>query len=408
MLAKNKKFLFLLSILLITAMACSFSSLPFGLAGRLAETVVTEEAVVVQEAPEATAEASAPIMVDSASVDAINQLTSGIYQAVSPGVVSILVWTDQGSGSGSGFVYDKEGHIVTNYHVVDGATQVEVDFQSGIKVWADIIATDPDSDLAVIKVDVPADELVPLTLGSSNDLNVGDTVLAIGNPYGLVGTMTTGIVSAKGRTMESQRLSTSGGYFSTGDIIQTDASINPGNSGGPLLNLKGEVVGINRAIQTSGMTSTGDPVNTGIGFAISVDIVKRVVPVLISNGAYEYPYLGISALEELNLLQQELLGITNNTGAYVTDVVAGSPADTAGVIGATATMVDYQGQQVEMPVGGDLIIAIDDQPVQVFGDLLSYILLNKVPGDTITLTVIRGGETQTLSLVLGSRSSISN
>lgn len=399
--------LFLFSIVLLTAMACSFTALPFNLLTS-SSVEVTPEVAVVEELVVPAPEVSAPIVADFASADAFNALASGIYETYSPGVVSILVWTDFGNGSGSGFVYDKQGHIVTNNHVVEGATQVEVDFQSGLKVWADVIATDPDSDLAVLKVDVPADALVPLTLGSSEDLKVGDTVLAIGNPYGLVGTMTTGIVSAKGRTMESQRLSTSGGYFSTGDIIQTDATINPGNSGGPLLNLKGEVIGINRAIQTSGLSTTGDPVNTGIGFAISVDIVKRVVPVLIAEGAYEYPYLGISALEQLNLLQMELLGITNNTGAYVTDVVPGSPADVAGVRGATPTLVDYQGQQVQMPTGGDLILAIDDRPVQVFGDLLSYVLLNKQPGDTVTLTVLRGTETLQLDLVLGSRSNTGN
>ena len=366
---------------------------------------MVQEAGVVQESVEKE-EMAEPVVLNTSDVDSFNAISSSIYENVSPGVVYILVYTDYGTGSGSGFVYDKEGHIITNYHVVEGATKVEVDFTSGRKVWAEVVATDTDSDLAVLKVDLPADELVVLPLGSSKDLAVGDTVLAIGNPYGLVSTMTSGIVSAKGRTMEGMRLANSGSYFSTGDIIQTDATINPGNSGGPLINLNGEVIGINRAIQTSGTSNTGDPINTGIGFAISIDIVKRVVPTLIAEGSYDHPYLGMSALESLNLLQQELLGIENQTGAYVTDGVAGSPADEAGVRGAVYEYVDYEGQQIEMPMNGDLIIAIDDQPVHVFGDLLSYLLLNTSPGDTITLTIILDGAEIQLDLVLGSRSSV--
>ena len=410
MFKKNKLlFVLLISIMLFTSVACGFLSIPFSmLADNGSSEIITEEAVIVEEsedeadAPEAE---DAPGVIDT-SADTLSTTASRIYETFSPGVVSILVWTDLGNGSGSGFVYDKQGHIITNYHVVEGATQVEVDFQSGLKVWAEITATDPDSDLAVLKVDVPADELVPLPLGSSESVKVGDTVLAIGNPYGLVGTMTTGIVSAKGRTMESMRTSGTGSYFSTGDIIQTDATINPGNSGGPLLNLQGEVIGINRAIQTNGFSTTGEAVNTGIGFAISIDIVKRVVPVLIDEGEYEYPYLGISALEQLNLLQMELLGIDHNTGAYVTEVAAGSPAAEAGVIGASPQVVNYEGQQVEMPLGGDLIIGIDDVEVNVFGDLLSYVLLNKAPGDTVTLTLLRNGEQVQVDLVLGSRSAL--
>ncbi len=409
----KKTILLILSLAMIITVACSFSAWPIHFSSFTNFGSVTPEAELEEDLPtqendeiedKIYEDQDRPDSLFTSNADAFDSLSSSIYEQVSPGVVYILVYTDYGSGSGSGFVYDKEGHIITNYHVVEGATQIEVDFTNGRKVWAEVIATDADSDLAVIKVDIPADELFPLPLGSSEDLKVGDTVLAIGNPYGLVGTMTSGIVSAKGRTMESLRLAESGSFFSTGDVIQTDATINPGNSGGPLINLNGEVIGINRAIQTSGVSTTGNPINTGIGFAVSIDIVKHVVPTLIAEGSYDYPYLGISALESLNLLQQELLGIENQTGAYVTDVVPGSPADDAGVNGAEYKYVDYQGQQIEMPVNGDLIIGIDDEPVQVFGDLLSYLLLNKSPGDAVTLTVIRAGEEIQLDLVLGGRS----
>ena len=295
---------------------------------------------------------------------------------------------------------------MTNYHVVQGAELIEVHFYSGLKVYGEVVATDTDSDLAVVKVNVPDEELFPLKMGSSADLRVGDGVIAIGNPYGLVGTITYGIVSAKGRTLESLRLADSGSYFSTGDIIQTDANINPGNSGGPLLNVEGEVVGVNRAIQTSGTSSLGDPINTGIGFAVSVDIVNRVVPVLLEAGTYEYPYIGVSALESLNLLQQELLNIDYNTGAYITTVVPDSPADEAGLIGGQNGVVDYEGESINMPMGGDLIIKIDDAEVNVFGDLLSYIMLNKSPGEEVILTIVRSGEEIEVPLTLGSRSAV--
>jgi 2-alkenal reductase len=243
-----------------------------------------------------------------------------------------------------------------------------------------------------------ADEAFPLELGDSNQLSVGQSVVAIGNPFGLSSTITLGIVSAKGRTLESLRQSTSGNFYSAGDIIQTDASINPGNSGGPLLNLNGEVVGINRAIRTTGVTAGGDPVNIGIGFAISINIVKRVVPVLIQNGSYDYPYLGISAAPELSLLEREQLGTTRYTGAYVTFVEPGGPADDAGIIAGNQS--DSQGT---LGAGGDLIIGVDNQEVRIFGDLLSYLMTNKSPGDQITLKVVRNGEEMEVPLTLGKR-----
>lgn len=388
----------------VLSMACVFTGAFTDLLDETSGVYREEVTQEVEEEP--LAEEQTPSEAQPIFVDAIPGGLADIYDEVVPGVVYLQVYATNGSGSGSGFVYDKEGHIVTNYHVVNGAELIEVHFYSGLKVYGEVIATDSDSDLAIVKVDVPADELHPLNLGSSSDLRVGDGVIAIGNPYGLVGTITYGIVSAKGRTMESLRLAESGAFFSAGDIIQTDASINPGNSGGPLLNLEGEVVGVNRAIQTAGTSITGNPINTGIGFAISIDIVNRVVPVMIETGTYEYPYIGVSSLESLSLLQQDLLGIEQNTGAYITNVVPGSPADEAGLIGGQNEVVEYDGQSINMPVGGDLIIKIDDADVHVFGDLLSYIMLNKSPGDTVMLTLIRNGETLEVPLTLGSRSSV--
>lgn len=336
---------------------------------------------------------------DTSEITERDSLLASLYEHASPGVVLIQTYAQQGQlGLGSGFVYDSEGHIVTNYHVVEGADELEVDFPSGFKARGEVIGTDLDSDLAVVKVDAPAELLSPLPLGDSDQLRIGESVVAIGNPFGLSNTITYGIVSAKGRTLESLRQSASGNFFTAGDIIQTDASINPGNSGGPLLNLKGEVVGVNRAIRTTGVTQTGDPINTGIGFAISINIVKRVVPYLIEYGEYEYPYLGISAAPELSLVLREELGINRYTGAYVTYVEPGGPADKAGIrAGAGA------GPNSGIQPGGDLIIGVDGREVRVFGELLSYLMTNTSPGDTITLTIVRDGEEMEVELTLGRR-----
>lgn len=336
-----------------------------------------------------------------ALVGSSNQLEDtlvSIYEQVSAGVVQIQTIDPNGGVLGSGFVYDTEGHIVTNLHVVEGATEIEVDFPSGLKVHGDVIGTDSDSDIAVINVSVPAGQLQPLTLGDSSTIKVGQFVVAIGNPYGLSSTMTVGIVSAIGRTLESLRQTAEGTPFSAGDIIQTDASINPGNSGGPLLNLQGEVIGINRAIRTSGTTSTGDPVNTGIGFAVSINIVKRVVPSLITNGFYDYPYLGLSCIEQLSLYEQEALGLSQSTGAYIMEIVPGGPSEQAGLAaGKQPTSI------TNLYAGGDLIIAVDAQPVRVYGDLVSYIMTSKSPGDVVILKIIRNGEEKEVSVTLGKR-----
>ncbi len=325
-----------------------------------------------------------------------------LYEQVSPGIVAIKVTgTASGGSLGSGFVYDSQGHIITNYHVVAEATnrKVEVDFMSGFKTYGTVIATDLDSDLAVVKVNAPTGELHPLPLGDSDALKVGQTVIAIGNPFGLNGTMTVGIVSALGRTLDSEHTAPGSGQpFTAGDIVQTDAAINPGNSGGPLFNLQGEVIGVNRAIRTTNFTSVGEPVNSGIGFAISSNIVKRVVPILIREGKYDYPYLGISSVSDLSLDEIEALGLKQYTGAYVTDVAPGGPAERAGLRGGSKPT-----RIANLNAGGDLIIAIDGRPVHQFNDLLAYLITHKSPGDTVTLTVLRGDQKLDITVTLDKR-----
>jgi len=341
--------------------------------------------------------ATSPTIVDLAG----NQdVLVNLYKKVSPGIVAIQVVTDQGEGLGSGVVIDANGHIVTNYHVVEGASKLEVDFTSGFKARGNVIGTDLDSDLAVVQVKAPASELHPVPLGDSSRLEVGQTVVAIGNPFGLTSTMTTGIVSALGRTLSSIRTSPDGsGSFSAGDVIQTDAAINPGNSGGPLLNLNGEVIGINRAIRTTNVDpSTGEPSNSGIGFAVAVNIVKKVVPVLIANGKYDYPYMGITSRQNLSLDEQEALGLPQSTGAYVISVTQGGPADKAGLKGGSRNS-----SISNLPAGGDLIVAADGQPVLVYGDLIGYLMEFKSPGDQIKLAVIRDGQKKEVTLTLGKR-----
>ena len=209
--------------------------------------------------------------------------------------------------------------------------------------------------------------------------------------------MTTGIISALGRTLDSVRDAPNGGFFTAGDIIQTDAAINPGNSGGPLFNLNGEVIGINRAIRTTNFTTTGEPVNSGIGFAVAINIVKRVTPSLIANGKYDYPYLGISSLPDLSLTEIDALGLQSFTGAYVTSVTPGGPADKAGIRAGNQTT------STGLNAGGDLITAIDGQTIHNFDDLLRYLINNKVPGDTVVLTVLRGQEKVDVTLTLDKR-----
>lgn len=388
----KQKRIFLPILLIVASMVACASPSGLTINGKLGLTTPTAEAEV------ANVPAVVVPIVPSIEAESQQQMQVAIYQTISPGVVAIQVASDQGESLGSGFVYDTEGHVITNFHVVDGASDVEVDFPSGYKTRAKVIGTDTDSDIAVLEVDAPASELFPLPLGNSDNVQVGQTVLAIGNPYGLNSTMTIGIISALGRTLDSMHQTQSGSAYTAGDLIQTDAAINPGNSGGPLINLAGEVIGINRAIQTSGTSLTGESGNIGIGFAISINIVKKVVPELIANGKYDYPYLGLSSLSDLSLTSQEALGLPQSTGAYVVDIVPGGPAEKAGMIAGTEKTTIQN-----LYKGGDLITAIDGQSILTFGDLLKYLINHKSPGDTVTLTIIRDGSEKEIEIKLGSR-----
>jgi 2-alkenal reductase len=374
-----KRVLFVISILMIATLACQITG--------------------INTPPPATpalrVEATPPALPTPGDVLEMDSTLEALYQQVLPGVVSIRT----GNSLGSGFVFDQEGHVVTNQHVVEGASEVEVSFASGFKAYGTVIGSDADADIAVIKVDAPADQLHPLAIGDSSTLNVGEQVVAIGSPFDLTGTMTLGIVSGLGRTQFAHPSPNGGGFFSTADIIQTDAAINPGNSGGPLLNLNGEVVGINQSIRTDSFNeTTGNAVNSGVGFSISINLVKRIVPYLIRDGKYEYPFLGITSSSELNLARIEALGLSTYTGAYVLEVEPGGPADEAGIRGGSQpTNVDG------LLAGGDVVVAADGTPIKTFDDLLSYLTTNKSPGDTIVLTVLRDGQSVDVTVTLGRR-----
>ena len=293
---------FVILLIAMVVLACSPFGLQYVLRGQGTATPTPELPIPEPQVTETpTTNVVAPNIVD------LNDTLVALYEKVSPGVVSIQFSTTEGEGLGSGFVVDKQGHIVTNYHVVQDVDSLEVHFASGEKAYAKVLGVDPDSDLAVISVDVPEEELMPLTLGDSDAAKVGQLVVAIGNPFGLSGTTTLGVISGRGRILDSLRTTASGTAFSAGDVIQTDALINPGNSGGPLLNLNGEVIGVNRAIQTSGITLTGEAANTGIGFAVSSNILQSAA-VTDRKWLLRLSHLGLTALNSLELDGHRNLG----------------------------------------------------------------------------------------------------
>ena len=335
------------------------------------------------------------------SADAVEILLENIYERTNPGVVNIDVSGGTGSsltefGSGSGFVIDTQGHIVTNNHVVDGADEIDVTFADGSVAVAKVIGTDAYSDLAVIRVDVSADHLTPLALGDSDAVKVGQRVIAIGNPFGLVGTMTVGIVSGKGRTLPAD--TTSGNNnFSNPDIIQTDAAINPGNSGGPLLNSKGEVIGVNAAIRTDGTNRA----NSGVGFAIPSNTVKRVSQQLMTDGRVSYPYLGVSVDNHFTTAElASALKLPVDKGVLISSVVENGPAEKAGLRGGTKQMTV---RGIPVVAGGDIITAIDGDPITSFDQMIAYLTSKKQVGQEVTVTIIRGTETLQVPLTLADR-----
>lgn len=316
------------------------------------------------------------------------QLFIGLYERVSPSVVYIAITTGSlsGSGSGSGFMWDTEGHIVTNNHVVESARRIEVTFADGTTVEAKLVGADADNDLAVIKVDVPVSRLHPVELGDSDALRVGQQAIAIGNPFGFEQTMTTGIVSGLGRVVRQQ----SG--FSLPQLIQTDAAINPGNSGGPLLDSHGRVIGVTTLIYSNSGT------NAGVGFAVPVNTVKRVVPSLIGTGSYADPWLGIQGTSITSQLT-EALGLPVEQGVLVQTVVQGGPAAKAGLRGGNQ-QVSFEGAL--LATDGDIIVAIDGVSVQDMDDLVVY-LADKSVGQRVTLTVLRDGAKRSVKVTLGER-----
>lgn len=389
--------LFILSVILLISTACQESAATpapqepavdqDALVASVVATVMAQSPqldTLPTPAPAPTAVEALPIIVERSLQD---QLID-IYMRINPSVVHIFVFdeiedTSLPLGTGSGFVFDEEGHIVTNNHVVAEGESFEVVFADGSRREAALIGSDVDSDLGVLKVESLPNNVKPISLSDSRNLRVGQFVIAIGNPFGEAGSMSVGIISGLGRTLESQRIAEGGGRYSLPEVIQTDAAINPGNSGGPLLDLEGNVVGVNSAISTR----TGT--NSGVGFSIPVNAVKQIVPRLISDGGYVYPFMGIRMLS-LNLELQEQLDLSQPTGAYVTEVTQSSPADEAGLIGANGP-------------GGDLIIAVDGTTVLSSDDLIAYLVFESQVGQTVDLTIIRAGEEMVVPLTLGER-----
>jgi S1-C subfamily serine protease len=327
-------------------------------------------------------------------VEARDLALASIYERYSDSVVHIQV-TGAGlsgtTGTGSGWVWDRNGYIVTNNHVVEGASRVLVVFSDESYFEGQIVGTDQDSDLAVIQVDADPESLVPLELGDSDAVRPGQTTVAIGSPFQFVGTMTAGIVSAVGR------VSVQASGYSLPNLIQTDASINPGNSGGPLFDIHGRVIGVNTMIYSQ----TGE--FSGIGFAVPVNTVKRVVPALITDGRYLHPYLGIRGWAVTDPLA-EVAALPVNRGALIGEVTEGGPAEKAGLRGGNRSLnvPGYNGDAVI--IGGDIIIALDGQPVTGMNDLISRLERYAV-GDTVVLTIVRDDETLDVPVELGARPS---
>ncbi len=331
------------------------------------------------------------------------QTLSELFKNVEKSVVQISSEDETtellGSRLGSGFVFDKNGHVVTNNHVTSGGKDLHVTFSDGTIYTGKVIGSDPHSDLAILLIDdVPKEKLFPLTLGNSSNLIVGETVAAVGNPFGLSGSLTEGIISGLGRLLPSTPENIFGSdprvaTFSIPDIIQTDAAINPGNSGGPLLNLKGEVIGINSAI----FSNTG--VYAGVGFAIPSNTLKKVIPELLKNGSYPHPWLGITGVDVTPDIAEKM-NLTEARGFLVIDVNSNGPADKAGIRGGDK-IDTIDGREVEL--GGDIILAIDGNPVRKIDDILSYLEREKLVGDKITLTIIRDGIVQEKTTVLQAR-----
>jgi S1-C subfamily serine protease len=335
------------------------------------------------------------VLAQESDLTEVEKTLARVYQRIGPSVVSINVDQQNRAGayfpwsSGSGFVFDKLGHIITNYHVIENGDRIVVNFFDGTIVRAEFVGYDPDSDIAVLKVDLLEERLIPVSFGDSDSLVIGQTALAIGSPFGQQWTLTSGIISALNRAIDGMS------QFPTGSVIQTDTPINPGNSGGPLLNLKGEVIGVNSQIYSISR------INSGVGFAVPSNLVQRVVTELIEHGEVNYSYLGISG-EDVNLDYMEALQLPNNLrGVVVTQVRNNTPAALAGLNERAYGVQDGQRQLQH----ADIIVALDGQPVIGFSALLGYLASYTYPGQVITITVLRDGVLIDLEVTLEARSS---
>ncbi len=374
---KHRSVLFLASgVALLAASACSAISIP-----SILNTAPSPGEVVIPNA-----------LPTIGTLQDYESTLEQIYQLVSPAVVSIQV----GQGAGSGFVWDTLGHIVTNNHVVDGSDSIQVTFSDGTVRSAELVGADADSDLAVIKVDLPAARLRPVELASSTEVKVGQIAIAIGNPFALENTMTVGIVSAVGRVLPVEPSGSGQLSYTIPDIIQTDAPINPGNSGGVLVDDQGQLIGVTAAIASPVRASAG------VGFAIPSDIVKRVVPALIANGRYEHTWLGISGGSLTPDLTQAMNLNADQQGALIIDIVPGGPADQADLRGSNQELT-INGRLFR--VGGDVITAIDGQAIDNFEDLVAFLARSTEVGQQVTLSILRAGTTQTTTLELAARPS---
>ena len=325
-----------------------------------------------------------------AVIDTEEALITNLYQRVGPSVVhittrvitqSFFFGPSASEGTGSGFIWDDNGHIVTNFHVIENANSIEVKLSDDEVVPAQVVGIDPPNDLAVIKVDVPPDSLQPLEVGESENLQVGQRAIAIGNPFGLDRTLTTGVVSALGRPLQTDQ----DNYIF--NVIQTDAAINPGNSGGPLLDSRGRVIGVNTAVRQDAQ---------GIGFAVPIDTVKQVVPILIEAGTYPHPWLGLLGYS-ITPEWAETLDLPVEQGVLVAQLYREGPAVAAGLQGAQQQVIVGNRRIL---AGGDIITAIEGTAVVDWNSLTEYLALKTQVGDTVTLTLLRNGRELQLDLTL--------
>lgn len=379
----------------LLALACSFSPLATLPATPPPPTPVV---IVVTATPAPVPEGRLPTLSPSQLIDIEEQLVIDVYERVSAAVVHITSRAYVYSffyelvpqeGSGSGFVYDLAGHIITNYHVIEGAEELEVTLADGTMVPTRVVGADPYNDLAVLKVNVPPETLHPVELGSSADLKVGQRTIAIGNPFGLDRTLTTGVISSLGRVIEREN------NRPLAEVIQTDAAINPGNSGGPLLNSLGQVIGVNTAIQSPSGGSVG------IGFAVPVDTVKRVVPELVANGRYSHPWIGFEGqVYRVTPSLAEALGLPVEKGLLIARLYEASPAHRAGLQGADRRV---RWGRYTILAGGDIVTAIDGISLESSDQLTIYLETKKRPNDEVVLTVWRDRKEMTVPLALGER-----